>query len=154
MIFISKEKKKERTRKENDSYFGEGKSHSNCSDNNEMVPEPLPNSIQTASDIDFILQSQTLSKRAKPSLLLICGNCPVLEIWNHVYHVIISHLVFRTCSSNIFTYLLKPMDTTFMSLHKLETFDLVTLNLLNTLKIKVVNMWKWNRSRHTCIVMQ
>jgi len=80
MIFISKEKKKERTRKENDSYFGEGKSHSNCSDNNEMVPEPLPNSIQTASDIDFILQSQTLSKRAKPSLLLICGNCPVLEI--------------------------------------------------------------------------
>jgi len=74
IIFTLKEENKERTRKKNNSYFREGKSHSNCSDNNKMVPEPLPNSIQAASNVDFTLQSQTLSKRAKPSLVLICGN--------------------------------------------------------------------------------
>ena len=70
--------KKERERKL--SYFREGKSHSNCRDDKKMVPEPIPNSIQAASNVDFTLQSQTLSKRAKPSLLLTCGKCPVLEI--------------------------------------------------------------------------
>lgn len=62
-----------------DSYLREGKSHCNCSNNNKMVPEPLPNSIQAASNVDFTLQSQTLSKRAKPSLLHVRGNCTVLE---------------------------------------------------------------------------
>ena len=71
--YVKGGKKKERTRKKYDSYLREGKSYSNCSNNNKMVPEPVPNSIQAASNVDFTFESQTLSKRAKLSLLLICG---------------------------------------------------------------------------------
>ena len=34
------------------TYLGEGKSYSNCSHNDKMVSEPVPNSIQAASNID------------------------------------------------------------------------------------------------------
>ena len=73
MIFSTK-KKKGKNEKEKRSYFREGKSDSNCSDDNKVVPEPIPNSIQAASNVDFTLQSQSLSKRAK-SLLLTSAKC-------------------------------------------------------------------------------
>lgn len=43
-----------------DSHLREGKSHSNCSNDNKMIPEPFPHSVQAASDVDFIFQSQAL----------------------------------------------------------------------------------------------
>ena len=90
--YLKEGKKKERRRKKKDSYLREGKSYSNCSNNNKMVPEPVPNSIQAASNVDFTFESQTLreSKRAKLSLLLIQGWC-MWKIRNmkSVYNVVI-----------------------------------------------------------------
>ena len=118
---------KRKNEKEKRSYFREGKSHSNCSDYNKMVPEPIPNSIQAASNVDFILQSQTLSKRAKPSLLLTSGKCPVLKKRNHVLPCcyITCTVAFRMCSSNIPTHVCRNIYLylyyTFISLRILDT---------------------------------
>ena len=37
-----------------DFYLREGKSHSNCSNNHKMIPEPFPHCIQATSYVDFI----------------------------------------------------------------------------------------------------
>lgn len=101
-------RKKERTRKKYDSYLREGKSYSNCSNNNKMVPEPVPNSIQAASNVDFTFESQTLSKRAKLSLLLIhvCGK---YEIWNQFTMLLLYHINYSEPTAATNTFFLIPM---------------------------------------------
>ena len=143
---------KRKNEKEKRSYFREGKSHSNCSDYNKMVPEPIPNSIQAASNVDFILQSQTLSKRPKQSLLLTSGKCPVLEKRNHVLPCcyITCTVAFRMCSSNIHmwagTYIYT--HTTPLSHYTYLTLWFGNIKLVTQVKIKLVNIWKWSWSRH------